>query len=124
MFSKAAGSVGIPRLEDVAKRYRSLGFTVGKRCTAVRPKSGADPVGSIELPLRCASELDPQDRATDFVRDGEHPSDPRKALYTARMECYSFVIEALGLFDEALDKATAAGSGKLNLRRGSGSGRS
>lgn len=29
LFSKAAGNVSIPRLQDVAKRYRSLDFTVG-----------------------------------------------------------------------------------------------
>ena len=74
-------------------------------------------VGAIELPLRCASEMDPQDRASDYVRDGEHPSDPRKALYSARMECYACVIEALGLFDEALDKATVAGNCELPISR-------
>jgi hypothetical protein len=69
-------------------------------------------LGAVELPLRCAAEADPQDKASDFVRDGQHQSDPRKALYDARMECYSCVIEALAMFDELLDKATASGNGE------------
>lgn len=68
--------------------------------------------GAIELPLKCAAELDPNDKALDYVRDGRHPADPRKALYESRLECYSCVTQALGMFDEMLDKATASGNGR------------
>jgi hypothetical protein len=34
------------------------------------------------------------------------------ALYEARLECYGLVTEALGEFDEMLDRATAEGNGK------------
>jgi nuclear pore complex protein Nup155 len=66
----------------------------------------------VELGLRAAAEVDPNDKALDYVRDGQHPSDPRKALYATRMECYQCVIEALGMFDALLDRATAAGNGE------------
>jgi nuclear pore complex protein Nup155 len=100
LFSKASSSVPIPRLQDVSERYRSMQYTLG----------------AIELPLRCAVELDPQDKARDYVRDGEHPSDPRKALYTARMECYACVIEALAMLDELLDRATESSSNSTSSR--------
>lgn len=96
LFTKASSSISIPRVKEICDRYRSLGFTRG----------------AIELALQCASELDPQDKASDFVRDGEHPSDPRKALYEARMECYQCVVETLAVLDQNLDRATAQGDGE------------
>lgn len=68
--------------------------------------------GAIELPLKWASDIDPDDRASDFVKDGQHPSDQRKPLHDARLGCYNLVIEALIDLDEKLDKATAAGNCK------------
>ncbi|WVQ69011.1 uncharacterized protein L199_007223 [Kwoniella botswanensis] len=94
LFTRTAGSIPIPRLQEVSKRYRNMQYTVG----------------AIELPLKTAVELDPNDKAVDYVRDGEHPADPRKALFEARKQCYEMVIEALGMFDELLDKATAQGN--------------
>lgn len=112
LFSRAAGSIAISRLQDVARRYRSQDFTAGElRYYVGRSFNSSYSIkGAVELPLRCAAELDPDDKASDFVRDGEHPSDPRKAFYTQRMECYALVIETLGELDQALDKATAAGN--------------
>lgn len=66
-------------------------------------------IGAIELALRTASDLDPHKKAIDFVRDGEHPADPRKALFEARKECYAEVIKALKVADDRLDKAVAEG---------------
>ncbi|WWC87143.1 uncharacterized protein L201_002029 [Kwoniella dendrophila CBS 6074] len=94
LFTRAAGSIPVGRLQDVAKRYRNMQYTVG----------------AIELPLKTAVELDPSDKAVDYVRDGEHPNDPRKGLFEVRKQCYEMVIEALGMFDELLDKATAQGN--------------
>ena len=94
LFTKAAGTLPTPRLQEVTKRYRALQYTVG----------------AVELPLTCAMDLDPTDKAQDYVQDGRHPSDPRKALYDARSECYECVIEALGSYDEMLDQATASGN--------------
>nr|XP_018265732.1 nuclear pore complex protein Nup155 [Kwoniella dejecticola CBS 10117]OBR87890.1 nuclear pore complex protein Nup155 [Kwoniella dejecticola CBS 10117] len=94
LFTRTAGSIPIPRLQEVSKRYRNMQYTVG----------------AVELPLKTAVELDPNDKAVDFVRDGEHPNDPRKGLFEARKQCYEMVIEALVMFDELLDKATAQGN--------------
>ncbi|WVF70035.1 hypothetical protein IAT40_004822 [Kwoniella sp. CBS 6097] len=94
LFTRTAGTIPVSRLQEVARRYRAMQYTVG----------------AIELPLKTAVELDPNDKAVDFVRDGEHPQDPRKALFEARKQCYEMVIDALGMFDELLDKATAEGN--------------
>ncbi|KIR29674.1 nuclear pore complex protein Nup155 [Cryptococcus deuterogattii LA55] len=93
LFTRAAGSIPIPRLQEVSERYRALNYTLG----------------AIELALRTASDLDPHKKAIDFVRDGEHPADPRKALFEARKECYAEVIKALKVADDRLDKAVAEG---------------
>lgn len=69
--------------------------------------------GTIELPLRVATELDPQDKAGDYVRDGRNAGDPRVGFLEERQECYKLVVEVLGSYDDALDKATAAGQGEL-----------
>ncbi|OCF37542.1 nuclear pore complex protein Nup155 [Kwoniella heveanensis BCC8398] len=94
LFTRTAGTIPISRLQEVSRRYRAMQYTVG----------------AIELPLKTAVQLDPNDKAVDFVRDGEHPQDPRKALFEARKQCYEMVIDALGMFDELLDKATAEGN--------------
>nr|XP_019008734.1 nuclear pore complex protein Nup155 [Kwoniella pini CBS 10737]OCF47515.1 nuclear pore complex protein Nup155 [Kwoniella pini CBS 10737] len=101
LFTRTAGSIPIPRLQEVSKRYRNMQYTFG----------------AIELPLKTAVELDPNDKAVDFVRDGEHPNDPRKALFEARKQCYEMVIDALGMFDELLDSATAQGNGTATQKR-------
>lgn len=82
-----------PRLPDATRRYRALN----------------DVRGTIELPLRVATELDPDDKAGDYVRDGRNAGDPRVGFLEERQECYKLVVEVLGSYDEALDKATAAG---------------
>ncbi|WRT64996.1 uncharacterized protein IL334_001937 [Kwoniella shivajii] len=94
LFTRTAGSIPIPRLQEVSKRYRTMQYTVG----------------AIQLPLKTAVDLDPNDKAVDYVGDGEHPADPRKALFEARKQCYEMVIEALGMFDELLDRATQEGN--------------
>ncbi|WVR04455.1 hypothetical protein IAU60_001458 [Kwoniella sp. DSM 27419] len=94
LFTRTAGTIPISRLQEVSRRYRAMQYTVG----------------AIELPLRTAVDLDPNDKASDYVQDGEHPSDPRKALMDARKQCYELVIEALSVFDELLNKATAQGN--------------
>ncbi|BEJ12146.1 hypothetical protein CspHIS471_0206060 [Cutaneotrichosporon sp. HIS471] len=96
LFNRAAGSAPrsvYPRLPDATRRYRALN----------------DVRGTIELPLRVATELDPQDKAGDYVRDGRNPGDPRIGFLEERQECYKLVVEVLGSYDEALNKATAAG---------------
>ncbi|KAK8846777.1 hypothetical protein IAR55_005865 [Kwoniella newhampshirensis] len=102
LFTRAAGSIPVSRLQEVSKRYRSLQYING----------------AVELPLKTASDIDPSDKAVDFVRDGSHPSDPRKALFEARKECYEMVIEALQMFDEMLDRAAVGGdsSGAVTKR--------
>ncbi|KAK4686014.1 hypothetical protein P7C73_g4121, partial [Tremellales sp. Uapishka_1] len=101
LFSKAASSLQIPRLQEVSKRYRTLQYTVG----------------AIELPLKCAADLDPSDKAGDYVREGRHEQDPRKGLYDQRMACYECVIEALGMYDEQLDRAAAEGSTSTAIQK-------
>ncbi|WVQ84070.1 hypothetical protein IAT38_006215 [Cryptococcus sp. DSM 104549] len=93
LFTRAAGSIPIPRLQEVSRRYRAMNYTIG----------------AIDLALRTASDVDPQNKAADFVSDGEHPSDPRKALFDIRKECYAEVIKALAEVDARLDQAVAAG---------------
>ncbi|TYJ54289.1 hypothetical protein B9479_005048 [Cryptococcus floricola] len=93
LFTRAASSIPIPRLQEVASRYRAINFTLG----------------AIDLALCTATELDSQNKAQDFVRDGEHPNDPRKAFFDARQECYAEIIKALQSVDERLDQAVAAG---------------
>ncbi|KLT44819.1 nucleoporin-domain-containing protein [Cutaneotrichosporon oleaginosum] len=99
LFNRAAGSAArsvYPRLPDATRRYRALN----------------DVRGTIELPLRVAAELDPQDKAGDYVRDGRNAGDPRVGFLEERQECYKLVVEVLGSYDDALDKATAAGPGQ------------
>jgi nuclear pore complex protein Nup155 len=95
LFIKAAANIQVSRLQETSKRYRSLQYTAG----------------AIELPLKVAAELDPNDRAIDYVRDGRHPADKRKEYYEQRSACYECVIEALDMFDAALDKAVNDGNG-------------
>ena len=87
----------LQRVQDASKRFRTQQYVPG----------------SVELGLRCASELDSNDKALDYVRDGRHPYDPRKGLYDTRTQCYECVIDALAMYDERLDKATADGNGEL-----------
>lgn len=99
LFSRAAGSAAtavLARLPDSSRRYRAL----------------QDVRGTIELPLRVASELDPDDKAGDYVRDGRIPGDPRIGFLEQRQECYQLVVEALGGADEELNKAVANGTRK------------
>ncbi|ORX34408.1 Non-repetitive/WGA-negative nucleoporin C-terminal-domain-containing protein [Kockovaella imperatae] len=84
-----AGSAIFPRIGEITKRMRSLQYAPG----------------AIELGLNCASNLDPQDRALDYVHDGRHPQDARKQFFEQRMECYACVIETLAMYDEALNQA-------------------
>ncbi|KAL7424377.1 hypothetical protein Q5752_000059 [Cryptotrichosporon argae] len=103
LFSRAASSAArsvFSRLSDVSKRYRALG----------------DVRGTIELPLSVATELDPHDRAGDYVRDGRHDGDPRRAFYDERQECYGLVCEALEGYDDALDRAIASGASDAAMR--------
>lgn len=102
LFSRAAGSAAsavFARLPDASRRYRAL----------------QDVRGTIELPLRVASELDPDDKAGDYVRDGRIHGDPRAGFLEQRQECYQLVVEALGGCDEDLNKAVAAGSRELRV---------
>ncbi|WWD22088.1 hypothetical protein CI109_106577 [Kwoniella shandongensis] len=101
LFTRAAGSIPVSRLHEVSKRYRALQYING----------------AIELPLKTAIDLDPSDKAVDFVRDGSHPSDPRKALFEARKECYEMVIEALQMFDEMLDKTVVNGDSSAAIQK-------
>lgn len=109
LFIRAAGSIPIPRLQEVSERYRTLNYTLGKFILWAVCDRTLCFVGAIELALRTASDLDPHKKAIDFVRDGEHPADPRKALFEARKECYAEVIKALKVADDRLDKAVAEG---------------
>ncbi|EIW68747.1 hypothetical protein TREMEDRAFT_63207 [Tremella mesenterica DSM 1558] len=93
LFNKAASSIPTSRLKDISARYRAMQYTPG----------------AVELPLNCAANADPHDRAREYVRDGRHPADPRKAMYDLRMECYGLVVAALGAYDEMLDESTARG---------------
>ena len=90
--SESAARAVFPRLEDVTKRYRDL----------------KDIRGAIELPLRVATEIDPNDKAGDYVRDGQHKDDPRREFMIQRQECYALVVLALGDYDAALSHAVAA----------------
>ncbi|WOO79208.1 putative nucleoporin [Vanrija pseudolonga] len=105
LFTRASSSAAaavFPRLPDATRRYRTLN----------------DVRGTIELPLRVATDIDPDDKAGDFVRDGRNPGDPRAAFLQQRQECYQLVVEALNSYDEKLDKAVAAGnpSAAVNVR--------
>lgn len=95
LFERAAASAPasvFPRLQDVTGRYRAL----------------IDVRGTIELPLRVATEIDADDKAGDYVRDGRQPGDPRKAFLEQRQECYQLVVEALASYDDQLNKVLAA----------------
>lgn len=95
LFSRASSSAAqsvFTRLPDATRRYRAL----------------KDVRGTIELPLRVATEIDPDDKAGDYVRDGRNPGDPRAAFFEQRQECYLLVVTALGSYDEELDNAVAA----------------
>lgn len=97
LFERAAISAPaavFPRLQDATSRYRAL----------------KDVRGAIELPLRVATEIDPDDKAGDYVRDGRQPGDPRGAFLEQRQECYQLVVEALGNYDEELNRAVASNS--------------
>jgi nuclear pore complex protein Nup155 len=94
LFERAAESAPaavFPRLHDATRRYRAL----------------RDVRATIELPLRVATELDRDDKAGDYVRDGRQPGDPRAAFLEQRQECYQLVVQALGSYDDELNKPGA-----------------
>lgn len=96
LFSRAAGSagMGVAKIQDVTRRFRAQQYVPG----------------AVELALKCALELDPQNKADDFDRDGRHPGDQRKQFWEMRRSCYECVIETLAMFDEILEKSAAEGN--------------
>jgi nuclear pore complex protein Nup155 len=107
LFQRAAASAVtavFPRLKDATTRYRAL----------------KDVRGTIELPLRVAAEIDPNDKAGDYVRDSRQSGDPRAAFLEQRQECYQLVVEALGGYDDELNRAAASNARAYTGVLGSG----
>lgn len=95
LFGRATDSAPrsvYPQLPEITSRYRAL----------------KDIRGAIELPLRVATEIDPNDKAGDYIRDGRHKDDPRGQLFAEREKCYALVAEALGEYDAGLSAAVAS----------------
>nr|ODO01102.1 hypothetical protein L204_01827 [Cryptococcus depauperatus CBS 7855] len=90
---RTAGSIPISRLQEVCHRYSVLDYNIG----------------AIQLALYTAKNVDPNNKAVDFVHEGKHPADPRKALFDMRNECYQEVIKALKAADDQLDSAVSDG---------------
>ncbi len=55
-------------------------------------------------------------KANDYIADGQHPNDPRKRFYDTRIGSYGCVVDILGSLDDALDTAVSRGNRELQAR--------
>ena len=97
MYSKGCKNITFEKLQDIVTEYRRLRYARG----------------SVELPLRCAQEWDPEKLGRDYWLAGCPPDDRRREAFERRVQCYDLALGSLHAFDEAVD--TARGSNGMDV---------
>ncbi|OZJ03036.1 hypothetical protein BZG36_03265 [Bifiguratus adelaidae] len=93
LYSKAAGSLPIDKLQELTQQYCQLHFHLG----------------AVQLALTAAKDHDVLDRAVGYVRDGMPASDDRVSFWEYRKRCYECVFNTLMDVEKLKDQDIAPG---------------
>lgn len=89
---QAAGQIALPRLEQLLKEFRSLGY------------SG----GAVDLSLHCASVWDTEGKGLAWWNEGCPSSDLREANFSRRQDCYKAITALLEATETEIEQASQA----------------